>query len=81
MIRALPKKAIVKFLPWKREAVIEIPDSIQPNSTDAVVVSDGDGELPAGRRVIVSRMDGEYFDLGGEQLCTVPKDALLLMHA
>lgn len=78
MIRALPKKAIVKFLPWKHPGMIQIPDQFHAESVDAEIVSDGDGELPVGRRVIVSRMEGEYFEHEGTKLCTVPKDALLM---
>lgn len=81
MIRALPKKAIVKFLPWKHPGLIQIPDKIHQESVDAEIVSDGDGELTEGKRIIVSRMEGEYFEHEGTIYCTVPKDALLLVHA
>lgn len=81
MIRSLPKKAIVKFLPWRHPGVIQIPATIHQESVDAVIVSDGDSELTVGRRVIVSRMEGEYFEHEGTTYCTVPKDALLLVHA
>lgn len=81
MIRALPKKAIVKFLPWKHPGLIQIPATIHQESVDAEIVNDGDFELPIGARVIVSRMEGEYFEHEGTTYCTVPKDALLLVHA
>lgn len=79
-IRALPGKVIVKFKPYERDGLIELPDSVQLPSVEAEVVHDGDGELEAGTRVIVSRMDGEYFDLGGEQLCKVKKASLLMQR-
>jgi hypothetical protein len=79
-MRALPKHAIVRMLPWKRDGVISIPDKIHQESTDAEMVSDGDGEIPSGRRVVVSRMEGEYFERDGQKFCTVPKNALLLIH-
>lgn len=77
-IRALPGYVIVQFRPWEHSGMIEIPDSIQPPSVEADVIHDGDGEIEPGAVVIVSRLDGEYFDYQGVRYCRVKKASLLM---
>jgi hypothetical protein len=79
-LRAVPGKVIVKFQPYKRDGVIEIPDSIQLPSVEAEVVSDGDNELEPGAKVVVSRLEGENFSYNGEEFCTVDSDSILMQR-
>lgn len=80
-IRAMHGFAIVWFLPYRRcSGVIEIPDSAKEQSVEAVIIHDNTGyELPPGTGVVVSRLDGEYFEVAGERLCRVKRESLLLL--
>ena len=81
-LKALRNKAIVKFLPFRHDGKLVIPNSIGPISIEAKVVNDGGGnEMPdikEGTVVYVSRMAGEYFNYVGERYCCVPRNALMM---
>jgi hypothetical protein len=83
-IKALPNKAIVKFLPFRHHGVLDIPDWHEPPSIEAEMIADGGGKdcptVKKGTIVYVSRMVGEYFHHEGEKLCMVPRDALMMME-
>lgn len=81
-LRALQGKAIVWFLPYRRtgEGVIELPEKFKDQSVEALIISDATGyKLDPGTKVIVSRFDGEYFEVNGVRLCRVDKKALTLI--
>lgn len=82
-IRALPGRAIVWLLPYRRASgVIEIPDKCQPDSAEGVIINDATGyELNFGTRVGVSRLkgDGKYFEIEEEKLLNIGKDGLLII--
>lgn len=77
-MKAPSGKAIVQFLPYRREGQIEIPDRYKPESCEAVVVDDSSGETKPGEKVIVSTMDGTYFEQGDVRYCTVKCESLFI---
>lgn len=83
-MKALAGKAIVKFLPYRRDGIVEIPDSVEPPSIEAEMISDGGGkempEIQPGQIVFVSRMVGEYFNHDGVQYCRVPRGAVMMQR-
>ncbi len=82
-IRAMPGCAIVWFLPYRKsEGMIELPQQCQMESVEAIIVHDNtDYQLPAGTKVLVSRVKGEgsYFEVAGERLCRIKADGLYLI--
>lgn len=81
-IKAAPGKVIVRFRPYEREGKIIIPDRHKPESCEATIVSDGDGEWPEGQTCIVSIMQGEYFRLdenSEDRLCHVKRSGVLML--
>jgi hypothetical protein len=83
-LRAMPGCAIVWFLPYRRagESVIELPQQCQMESVEAIVVHDNTGyELPAGTKVLVSRVKGEgvYIEVGDVRLCRIRREGLYLV--
>ncbi len=82
-LRALPGRAIVWFLPYRRaEGVIEIPEDSWPDSAEGVIIHDNTiHELGRGVMVAVSRMkgDGKYFKVGEHRFCNIGEDGLLFV--
>jgi hypothetical protein len=82
-IRAVTGTAIVWFLPYRRtgEGMIEIPDSAQPQSVEALIIHDASEHgLDPGVMVGVSRNDGEYFTFRGHKLCRVKGSSLIVVN-
>lgn len=67
-------KAIVRFAPRPKRDVL-LPERSEPESIEAEMVDDSGGEFVQGERVVVSRMDGTYWD-DTRQLCTISRDAI-----
>lgn len=83
IIRAMRGCAIVWFMPYRREGLVEIPEKHKEQSVEAIVIDDKTGYgLPAGTKVLVSRLkgEGEYFELGGTRLCRIRRDGLYLIE-
>lgn len=81
-VRAMRGQAIVRFHPYTRTGVIQIPESMSPESVEADIISDNTGYgLTPGTRVGVSRSQGNgtYFDFEGERLCTIGRAGLVLI--
>lgn len=82
-LKAMPGKAILWFLPYRRNTgALEIPEAFQPESVEAVVVHDNTGYgLATGTRVGVSRTqgDGTYFEICGTRFCSIKAEGLLLI--
>jgi|GEM_PF-4593533 len=80
-IKARKGTAIVWFLPYRRtEGQIEIPQSAQPTSVEAIIINDASEHgLGFGVMVGVSRRGGEDFEYEGHKLAMVPGSALVLV--
>lgn len=84
-IRAMRGHAIVWFMPFRREGVIEIPDKYKDESSEGIIIHDNTGHgLDPGVKVSASRLAGTYFSVRGKdgrehRVCTMPKDALILV--
>lgn len=80
-IKARKGTAIVWFLPYRRtEGMIEIPQSAQPTSVEAIIIHDASEHgLDFGVMVGVSRKGGEDFEYQGHKLAVVPGSALVLV--
>jgi len=80
-IKANKGKAIVFFVPFRKEGVVETPWDFNPNSVEAVIVDDNTGyELPRGLKVMAHPEKGNYFEHQGVRLCVVEADDLLLVE-
>ncbi len=81
-IRANTGRALLYFLPFRKDGVIEIAwDMGQGNSVEAVVVDDNTGyQLPKGTKVMSHPEKGNYFQHCGVRLCVVEADDLLLVE-
>lgn len=81
-LRAMRGCAIVWFMPYRREGLIEIPDKHKEQSAEALIIDDNTGYgLRAGTKVLVSRLkgDGEYFEVNERRLCRVKREGLYLI--
>ncbi len=79
-IQAPRGKAIVKFHPYRRDGLIIIPDKFKPQAVEAEVIAHGDNTIEPGTNVIVSLMDGKYWDEGDEQFCTIKSESIYLIY-
>ena len=79
-ILAAPGKVIVKFRPYRRDGLIEIPDRHKPESCEAEIVHDSNGEWQPGLLVIVSTLDGTYWkpDEEEDRICTIKRQSVLM---
>lgn len=76
-VTAAPGKVIVKFRPYRREGLIDIPDTRKPESCEAEIISDSQGEWEPGLTVIVSTLDGTYWP-NEPDVCTLKRNSILM---
>lgn len=76
-VKAPYGKVIVRFHPYRRDGIIEIPDRFKPQSVECTVISDSRGEWN-GLLAIASLTDGTYFDVDGEKYCVLQRKSILM---
>ncbi len=82
MITPLGSKVLVKFIDFRREGAIIIPDKHAPPPVEADVIALGpqaDHALNKGDRVCVSRMGGTYITHNEEDVCLVDSDDIIMI--
>lgn len=80
-VKAPKGKAIVWFMPYRKEGLIDIPVIDRPNSCEGVIVDDQTGyNLAPGIKVMAHPKSGLIWHHHGVELVTVAADALIAIE-
>lgn len=80
-VKAPKGKAIVWFMPFRRDGLIDLSQMDRPNSVEAVIVHDNTGYgLEAGIKLMAHPREGQYFDHHGVKLCTIKMDSMIAIE-
>jgi hypothetical protein len=80
-VRAPKGKAIVWFMPYRKEGLIDISQVDRPNSVEAVIVHDNTGYgLQPGIKLMAHPKVGLIWKHHGISLVTLPADAMIAIE-
>lgn len=80
-VKAPKGKAIVWFMPYRREGLIDIAPVDRPNSVEAVIVHDNTGYgLNPGIKLMAHPKVGLIWKHHGIELVTLPADAMIAIE-
>lgn len=81
-IRVIGNKVLLKFLPWRHEGIVALPDKAKPQPVEAVIVAVGPRAhwaLENGQKVAATRLLGEYFEIEDERYCVMADEGILVI--
>lgn len=80
-VRAPKGKAIVWFMPYRKQGLIDLSQVDRPNSVEAVIVHDNTGYgLQPGIKLLSHPKEGQYFDHHGVKLCTIKMASMIAIE-